>query len=225
MSEPELSRDPVLPGEENGSRGDEARPRSWPVRAYWWIAAECRTWYQGFLQRIPGELGVFVRRRLLARRFARCGKLPYILEGCRFMNPHLLELGDRVRMSQGVVINAGGGVRIGDCVGIGPSVKIWSVNHRYDRLDVPIYAQGWVQAPVVIEDDVWLAANCFVKPGVTIGRGSVLSAGTVLAKSVRPFSLVAGNPGRVVGYRVDREEYFKSSLDENGSPEDANGEP
>ena len=179
-------------------------------------------WRLHWLQGVPGELGVSLRRRFLVKHFARCGKGPYILERCRFVNPQSLELGDYVRISQGVVINAGGGVTIGDYVGIGPDVKIWSINHRYDRLDEPIYRQGWTKAPVVLEDDVWLAANCFVKPGVVIGKGTVVSAGTILAKSVRPYSIVAGNPGRVVGYRVDREAYFQGSIrqiDADGDPE------
>jgi len=205
---------------DDGSR--KKRPTRLAI-GWWCVLAEIRAWKSHALQRIPGEIGVLIRRRWLVRHFGRCGKKPYILEGCRFVNPCRLEIGDYVRISQNVVINAGGGVKIGDYVGIGPSAKIWSINHRYDQLDTPIYAQGWTKAPVVIREDVWIAADCFIMPGVVIGRGSVISAGTVLAKSVRPYSVVAGNPGRIVGYRVDRDSYFQASIEEGPPIEDEAG--
>ncbi len=54
-------------------------------------------------------------------------------------------------------------------------------------------------APVVIEDDVWVGSHCLIGKGVTIGHHSVIGAGSVLRKSVPPYSLVAGNPARRVG--------------------------
>jgi maltose O-acetyltransferase len=80
-------------------------------------------------------------------------------------------------------------------------VKVWSVNHRFDDPDQPWLLQGWELKPVVIEDDVWLGANVFIMPGVTIGKGAIVSACAVLSRSVPPYSLVAGNPARVVGWR------------------------
>lgn len=52
--------------------------------------------------------------------------------------------------------------------------------------------------PIVIEDCVWIGANSIVLPGVTIGRGSVIGAGSVVAKSIPPMSIAAGNPARVI---------------------------
>ena len=83
----------------------------------------------------------------------------------------------------------------------GPDVKVWSVNHRFDDPDTPWQLQGWEAKEVVIEDDVWLGANVFVMPGVIIHKGAIISAGTVVNKSIPAFALVAGNPGRVVGWR------------------------
>jgi len=53
-------------------------------------------------------------------------------------------------------------------------------------------------SPIVIEDCVWLGAGCIVLPGVTIGRGAVVGAGSVVTKDVPPMAIVAGNPARVV---------------------------
>ena len=56
---------------------------------------------------------------------------------------------------------------------------------------------------IIIEDDVWLGSRVIVLPGVTIGKGSIIGAGTVLTKSVPPYSIVAGNPGKIVRNRKD----------------------
>jgi acetyltransferase-like isoleucine patch superfamily enzyme len=78
------------------------------------------------------------------------------------------------------------------------------VNHRFNDPDVPWILQGWESKPVVIEDDVWLGANAFVMPGVTIGKGAIVSAYAVLAKSIPPYAIVAGNPARVTGWRKEQ---------------------
>lgn len=58
-----------------------------------------------------------------------------------------------------------------------------------------------VKGPITIESDVWLATRAMVLSGVTVGAGSVVAAGSVVTRSVPPYSLVAGNPARVVRYR------------------------
>lgn len=88
---------------------------------------------------------------------------------------------------------------------MGPDVMIISRSHGFDRTDVPMYRQ--VEAdpkPVVIEDDVWIGARAILLPGVTIGEGTIVGAGSVVTKSVLPYSIVAGNPARIVRSRVGR---------------------
>lgn len=146
-----------------------------------------------------------MRSRALPPWFAKFGSNTVIQDQFRVTNPERVSIGSHCNFAQGVFITGGGGVTIGDYVGFGPDVKVWSVNHRYQDPDTPWMLQGYDKYPVVIEDDVWLGANCFVMPGVTIGRGAILSAGTVLMKSVPPFAIVAGNPGRIVGWRKQPE--------------------
>lgn len=52
--------------------------------------------------------------------------------------------------------------------------------------------------PIVVENDVWIAANVVILPGVTIGEGAVVGAGSVVTKDVVPFTAVAGNPARII---------------------------
>ena len=95
--------------------------------------------------------------------------------------------GERVFINQGCFFLDYGGITIGDRVLIGPRVTLSTAGHpvepdeRYDFI---------THAPIVIEDDVWIGAAATVTPGVTIGHGSVVGAGAVVAKDVPPLSVV-----------------------------------
>ena len=80
----------------------------------------------------------------------------------------------------------------------GPRVTVYSQNHRFADPAQPISEQGYALRPVRIGDNVWLAANVVVLPGVTIGDDVVAAAGAVITKDVESGSLVAGNPARVI---------------------------
>ena len=62
---------------------------------------------------------------------------------------------------------------------------------------------------VIVKEDVWIGANVTILPGVEIGRGSIISAGTLLRKTVPPYAIVIGNPGRVVGFKFTPEEVIE----------------
>lgn len=95
-----------------------------------------------------------------------------------------------------------GPVKIGEYVNMGPEVIVYTQNHRFDKTDIPMQFQGYSGInPVVIEDDVWLGRRVIILPGVRIGKGSVIGAGSVLAKSVPEYSVVVGNPARVIKHR------------------------
>lgn len=170
-------------------------------RAYWRLRSECKELSLWFICLLPRGFGVWARSKTLPCFLARLGRDTVVQDWFRVTNPENVSIGSHCNFAEGVFITGGGGVTIGDYVGLGPDVKIWSVNHRFQDPDTPWLKQGWDKEPVVIEDDVWLGANCFVMPGVTIGKGAIVSAGTVLMKSVPPYAIVAGNPGRVIGWR------------------------
>lgn len=92
-----------------------------------------------------------------------------------------------------------GDVTIGDDVMMGPETLVYTSNHDFSEVDVPMIQQGrTTAAPVVIEDDVWIGARVIILPGVRIGTGSVVGAGSVVTRDVPPRSVVVGNPARVV---------------------------
>ncbi len=118
-------------------------------------------------------------------------------------------LGVRIRRTKNVVIGKhstinyectldgrGAPLIIGANVDIGPQVLIWTQEH-----DVDSPTHKAVSKPVVIEDYAWIAARAIILPGVTIRRGAVVAAGSVVYQDVEPFTVVAGNPARAVKRR------------------------
>lgn len=174
-------------------------------RFFWGINPEIKEWYLTFVFCIPGKLGVLIRGIYARNNFKRCGKNPGIAEHVKIFNPQKFEVGDNFRIADYVQISAGGGVSFGNRVMIAPFVKIWSNSHRFDDLDVPIYEQGWDTDPVIIEDDVFIAMGSIILPGAHIGKGCIISAGSVIGKKeIKPYSIVAGNPGRIIGSRIKK---------------------
>jgi acetyltransferase-like isoleucine patch superfamily enzyme len=170
-------------------------------RLYWDARAELKSLLLWICGAAPGGAGVRLRRLVYRRYLQRLGANTVFQAGLRIASPERVSIGANCNFAQGVFITGGGGVRIGDWVGFGPDVKVWSVNHRFEDPDRPWLLQGWEAKPVIIEDDVWLGASVFVMPGVTIGKGAIISAAAVVNKSIPPYAIVSGNPGRVIGWR------------------------
>lgn len=85
---------------------------------------------------------------------------------------------------------------------MGPECVILTENHRFDSIDVPMIEQGYTgQEPVTIDDDVWIGRRVIILPGVHIHQGAIIGAGAVVTKDVQPFSVVAGNPARIIKMR------------------------
>ena len=168
--------------------------------AGWWYA-----WLEALVRGTPGEFGIALRSWVMGRRFAQRGDGLMIYTGVRIFGAQKLKVGRNCRISYDCIFQANGGIEMGDEVIFGPGVKVWSVNHVFERTDVPIFDQGYDHKPVVIGNGVWFGANTFVMPGARIGDHVVVSAGSVVAgKDVEPYSILAGNPARKVGTRLDR---------------------
>lgn len=105
-------------------------------------------------------------------------------------------IGDRTRIGLSNTII--GPVKIGDDVRLAQNVVLSGLNHNYTEIDSPIHEQGVSTKPIIVEDESWIGANVVIVPGVTVGRHSIVAAGSVVTKNIPPFSVVAGNPARIL---------------------------
>ena len=113
----------------------------------------------------------------------------------------LMVIGDNTWIGQACFLHSGGGLRIGNNVGIGPCVKILTHQHREQERDRPIvFCEQEFQA-VVVDDDGDIGIGAIIMPGVTIGRGAIVGAGAVVTHDVAPYTVVAGVPARVIRAR------------------------
>ncbi|MDP1829753.1 MAG: acyltransferase [Archangium sp.] len=119
----------------------------------------------------------------------------------------LLSIGDDAYLHDNVWIGATRLVKIGERALIAPGVRIMdnAYHDLHDRHARP------PSRPVVIEDDVWIAFDSLIGPGVHIGRGAVVGAHSIVTSDVRPFSVVAGAPAREIR-QLDRAAFERSRL-------------
>jgi len=117
---------------------------------------------------------------------------------CTWQAEAVLEIGNNFAMTGGTLC-AAEKIMIGDNVAVGANTTIMDTDfHLLDPVERRARPTEARTAPVVIEDDVFIGMNCLVLKGVTIGRGSVVGAGSVVTRSVPSGVIVAGNPAQVV---------------------------
>ncbi|SRR5258705_3122034 len=93
-----------------------------------------------------------------------------------------------------------GEITFGDNVLIAPKVIIWGRDHGYSK-DQLMNKQPYNRKPIKIGNDVWIGACAIVLKGVTIGDGAIVAAGAVVTKDVEPYTIVAGNPAKMIKRR------------------------
>ena len=119
--------------------------------------------------------------------------------------PTSLSIGPYSQLNPGTAVY--GDVVIGAYVMIAPNCMIVGGNHNFSGMEQPMIFQGSNSKGIVIEDDVWLGANVTVLDGITIGKGSIIAAGSVVTKNVEPYSIMAGVPARKINSRADQPGY------------------
>lgn len=116
------------------------------------------------------------------------------------VNGHNIFLGDFVKISAFSSIIAGNvsKIKIGTNTIIAPRVTIVALNHGMDPLAGPIRYQKWKESPIIIGDDVWIAANVVILPGSVIGSGSVIGAGAIINGDVPPMTITYCKNGQLI---------------------------
>ena len=149
--------------------------------------------------RIVGRPSRWLRAICVSRFVARCGRDVNIEAGAR--------LGRRVwignHSSLGLDCRIDGELHVGNHSFMGPEVMVFTGNHVFQRCDIPMMFQASsAEQPVFIGDDVWIGARVILLPGVHIGDHAIVGAGAVVTKNVPDWSIVGGNPARVIRDRV-----------------------
>jgi acetyltransferase-like isoleucine patch superfamily enzyme len=111
-----------------------------------------------------------------------------------------IAIGESTYINRNTFIDASHHVRIGRHVGIGPRCYITDHDHGTEP-GIPIMDQPLVSAPTVISDGVWLGAGCMVLKGVTIGKNTVVGAGSIVVRDLPPDIVAEGRPARAVRKR------------------------
>ena len=150
------------------------------------------------------KLGQTWLRRMCGKMMLEhCGKQVNIEKKAFFS--HKVSLGDY----SGIGVNAKlyGRCSIGDHVMMGEDCTVITRNHRFSATDKPMMEQGFEEErPVRIGNDVWIGDRVIILPGVTIGDGCIIGAGSVVTRDIPAYAIAAGNPAKVLRYRGDSEQ-------------------
>ena len=115
-----------------------------------------------------------------------------------------IRIGKNSYINSGTVIYSGNGVTIGEFVQIAANCTLAPVNHAFQSKDKLIREQGFLpsRGGLVIEDDVWIGANCVLLDGAIVRRGAVIGALSLVNKEVAAYSINHGTPCQPVGQRT-----------------------
>ena len=145
------------------------------------------------------QLNAFTADQMKARKaiyeqlFGNFGSA-YIESGFECDYGYNIFIGEKFYANHHCVMLDAAEIRIGNRVLLGPGVHLYTTTHPINANERASGKQ--LVAPIVLEDDCWIGGNCVIMPGVTIGHGAVIGAGSVVTHSVAADTVAAGNPCR-----------------------------
>ena len=165
--------------------------------------------YYGFAYWLPnsylpviGNVFNWIRVRCVHHIFAQCGHIRTINRKVHFHNGGKIVMGDQSGL--GADCNIPADTIIGNNVMISRNVFILNRNHKFERTDIPINEQGFYDSKqTIIEDDVWIGLGTIMTPGRHVRKGTIVAMGSVLTKDFPEYSIVGGNPAKLIKSRLD----------------------
>jgi len=142
----------------------------------------------------------YTRGQRLANIGKGCHISPTVLMRC----PERIYIGDNCLLNHNNVLQAGkktGVIRLGNYVMVGPNVQMFAYNHCMDLNGVPMIEQPYIDADIIIENDVWIGAGTTILGGAKINKGVVIGAGSVVTGELPANSICAGVPAKVLKMR------------------------
>lgn len=143
-----------------------------------------------------------IGNKICKKKFASFGENCQFRPGAYAVNCSNIFIGRNVVIRPGTMLFAvpgAGRIVIEDNVLIGSCTHVYVSNHQYSDPNKPITQQGHMKPkPVILKSGSWIGANVTILPGVTVGKNSVVGAGSIVTKDVPDFTVVAGNPARII---------------------------
>ncbi len=164
--------------------------------------------YYGLAIHLPGSYSFMgklfraeaIRYALCRRIFLKCGKNVNIEHGCNFGSGLEIEIVDNSGM--GIDCTLPSNVKIGDNVMMGPKCFFLAFNHAYKDKSKSIQSQGYTDKKIIrIGNDVWIGREVLFTPGRIVKDGTVIAARTVVCKDFASYSVIGGNPARLIATR------------------------
>lgn len=167
----------------------------------------CLVLYYGIAYWLPSSYGLLMggvsrkfRNYLCRHIFKYCGNNVNIERKANFGCGLEIELGDESAL--GINCTIPSNTKIGKYVMMGPNCYILQNNHVFERTDIPMCHQGHTPIlPTIIDDDVWIGRNVLITPGRRLKKGSIIAAGCILCKDFPEYSIVGGNPSKLIRSR------------------------
>ena len=146
--------------------------------------------------------GAFLSNLYLFLFGIKIGKRSKVHRKVKFFHVGRLIIGEDSTINFGCYLDNRRGIYIGKNVGIAHDTKIYTLGHDLDNSEFK--TKG---ASVCIEDNVFIFSNSMIMPGVKIGEGAVVLAGSVVTKDIEPYTIIGGNPARKIKDRIKEINY------------------
>jgi acetyltransferase-like isoleucine patch superfamily enzyme len=131
-----------------------------------------------------------------------------ISKNYKFLFSKNIFISEHVYIGPNATIYAHDNVTISRGTIIGPHITIYTANHNFNNADSIPYDKKLNKKAVIIKENVWIGGNVILLPGTIINEGCIIGAGAVIAKEIPKYSIVIGNPSKIIGKR-NIEEYEK----------------
>ncbi len=168
------------------------------------LRLELESLLYGFFSIVPTTIGIILRALISKLLFKRLDGFPWIQPGTTIVFAERITIGTNFGVNSGCYINGIGGITIGNYVLIGSNVTISSGMHPISGMAPPIFARPSKPKPIIIHDDVWIGAGAVIMPGITLAKGSVIGANSVVTKDTEEYSISVGAPARKIADRRDK---------------------
>ena len=149
-----------------------------------------------FAKPLPRSIGCGWKRFLLRMFGAKLSSTAVVYSTTKVYMPWNLEMGDYSCLADGVDCYNVAPIKIGNNTTVSQRTYLCSASHDITKSNLPL-----TFSPIEICDSVWVAAEAFIGPGVTVGQGAVVAARACVVKDVEPWTVVGGNPAKFIKKR------------------------